>query len=722
MLSRFFGQSLRRMNYFNFSSSRRNIGISAHIDSGKTTFTERVLFYSGRINQIHEVRGSDGVGATMDFMELEREKGITIQSAATHFDWNNVGFNLIDTPGHVDFTIEVERALRVLDGAIMIVCGVAGVQAQTYTVYKQMKRYDVPRIIFVNKLDRMGASPFNALTSIKNRLGINAELLQIPIGEDHAFIGVVDLIRMKAIYFEGESGMTLREDEIPPDMMELAIEKRNDLLGAIADFDEEIGEKFIMEEEVTEKEFKDAIRKATLELKFAPVFMGSAFKNKGVQLALDAAIDFLPSPEERVNKAFSKKKNKEEEITLTHSHKDKLVSLAFKLEENRFGQLTYIRVYQGSVKKGDMIFNVNEGKKVKVVRMIQMHADKMEDIDKAEAGDIFALFGTECSSGDTFINKEKEGMVSLSSMHVPDPVLSLTVIPKNKEGIDKLQKALKKFCREDPTFHFNVDHESEQLIISGMGELHLEIYAERLKREFEVPVEIGTPSVNYRETLVGKVEFNYLHKKQSGGAGQFARIIGYMEPIHDVYNQTEKMDIFVNEFKNKLSGMAIDPEYINAVEKEFYYLTNKGPLTQYPIINCRFVLQSGETHSVDSSANAFAIATRYAVRDVFKKNSEGMLLEPIMNVEVSCPAENYQPIMNSINKRKGSITNAETQGDLFLLSANVPLAQMFGFSTELRGFTQGQGEYSMEYKGHEPVAIEDLKMIQEKVKEMRKLN
>ena len=585
-----------------------------------------------------------------------------------------------------------------------------------------MRRYSIPRIIFINKLDRMGANPLNALDSIKKRLGINAEMLQIPIGEDYDFIGVVDLVGMKSIYFEGEAGTILREDVIPEKMLEFAKEKRNELIGAIADFDEEVGEKFIMEEEITEEELKRAIRTATLSLDFAPVLCGSAFKNKGVQLALDASIDFLPSPEERINKAFLKKKKVEEEFELSHSFKEKLVSLAFKLEENRFGQLTYIRVYQGSVKKGDVIYNVNEQKKVKVVRMIQMHADKMEDIEKAGAGDIFALFGTECSSGDTFINKEKDSIVSLSSMHVPDPVLSLTIIPKKKEGIDKLQKALKRFCREDPTFHFNVDTESEQLIISGMGELHLEIYAERLKREFEIPVNIGTPSVNYRETLVSKVEFNYLHKKQSGGAGQFARIIGYMEPINDSYEQTEKSDIFVNEFKNKLVGMAIDPEYINAVEKEFYLLTAKGPMTQYPIINTRFVLESGETHTVDSSANAFAIATRYAVREVFTKSTAGMLLEPIMRVEISCPAENYQPIMNSINKRKGSIINAETQGELFLLSSYVPLAQMFGFSTELRGYTQGQGEYSMEYKGHEPVPIEEIKNIQNKIEEMRKNN
>lgn len=647
--------SLRRYLFRNFSREMRNIGISAHIDSGKTTFTERVLYYTGKIANIHEVKGSDGVGATMDFMELEREKGITIQSAATHFTWKDMPMNLIDTPGHVDFTIEVERALRVLDGAVLVVCGVSGVQAQTYTVYKQMKRYDVPRIVFVNKLDRMGACPYFATDSLKRRLNLNAAMVMLPIGEDSSFRGVIDLVTMKAIYFEGPRGTILREDVIPKDRVQKANEMRSELISAVADFDEEISDKFIMEEEISVEELKRAIRKATMSLEFVPVFCGSAFKDKGVQLVLDGVVDYLPSPYERTNKAFkklrTKEKEEESEIILENDPKKQLVSLAFKLEENIYGQLTFIRVYQGQVKKGDTIYNVNAGKKVKISRMIRMHANEMEDIDVAESGDIFAIFGTECSSGDTFINREKESKISLSSMHVPDPVLSLTITPKSKIGIEKLQKALKRFCREDPTFHFNVDPESEQLIISGMGELHLEIYAERLKREFEIPVAVGTPSVNYRETITERVPFNYLHKKQTGGAGQFARVIGYMEPIHDIFEkETAGKDIFCNQFINHLTGMAIDPEYINAIEKEFYNACNKGPLTEYPVINCRFVLEDGETHAVDSSANAFATATRGAMREVFRKSKAGMLLEPIMEVEVSVPEDTYKPIMNSITK------------------------------------------------------------------------
>lgn len=701
----------------------RNIGISAHIDSGKTTFTERVLYYTGKIDNIHEVKGSDGVGATMDFMELEREKGITIQSAATHFTWNDLPMNLIDTPGHVDFTIEVERALRVLDGAVLVVCGVSGVQAQTYTVYKQMKRYDVPRIVFVNKLDRMGACPYFALDSIKRRLNINAAMVMLPIGEDSSFKGIVDLIAMKAIYFEGHRGTVLREDVIPKEMVAKANEMRSELISSVADFDEDISDKFIMEEEISVDELKRAIRKATMALEFAPVFCGSAFKDKGVQLVIDGIVDYLPSPYERQNKAYKKQGDLENEFILDTDSSKQLVSLAFKLEENVYGQLTYIRIYQGQVKKGDTIYNVNEKKKVKISRMIRMHADQMEDIDIAESGDIFAIFGTECSSGDTFINREKEGHVSLSTMHVPDPVLSLTITPKSKIGIEKLQKALKRFCREDPTFHFNVDPESEQLIISGMGELHLEIYGERLKREFDIPVTVGTPSVNYRETLTDKVNFNYLHKKQTGGAGQFARIGGYIEPILDIYDKdTLGKDIFVNQFVNHLSGTSIDPEYVNAIEKEFYDSCNKGPLTEYPVINIKFVLEDGETHAVDSSANAFATATRAAIREVFRKSKAGMLLEPIMDVEVSVPEETYKPVMNSMTKRKGNMYKSESEGDLFIMNAEVPLSNMFGFSTELRGYTQGQGEYSMEYQNHQPVPTEDMKTIQEKVKAMRKAN
>ena len=725
MLSFLRKQPLLRVASRMFSdiSKIRNIGVSAHIDSGKTTFSERVLYYAGKIDRIHEVKGSDGVGATMDFMELEREKGITIQSAATFLEWKDHPINLIDTPGHVDFTIEVERALRVLDGAVLLVCGVSGVQAQTYTVYKQMERYKIPRIVFINKLDRLGANPIAITAMLKQKLGVVAEMLQIPIGEDDQFIGLVDLIKMKAFYFEGISGEEIREGEVPAKLMDQATKARQALLDKIVDLDETLGEKFLMEEPITEQDIKAAIRRQCLLRKFIPITMGSAYKNKGVQLALDAVLDYLPAPNEKVNMAFQKvvdpttKKVEEAQIELKADTKMPFVSLAFKLEENRFGQLTYCRVYQGKLKKGDTIVNMRTNVKVRVARMAKMHANKLEDIDEIGAGDIFALFGIDCSSGTTFTKMDKGGEISLSSMFVPDPVLSVSIKLKDKKKSEKLQKAMKRFNREDPTFTFNVDSESEELIISGMGELHLQIYAERLKREFEIDIELGAPTVNYRETISAKTAYNYLHKKQSGGAGQFARVIGYLEPINDLAEKSKDTDIFVNQFISKTVGENVPNEYIVAVEKQFYDSCAKGPLTGYPMINTRMVFTDGETHVVDSSANAFQTATRYAISAAFQKS--GNLLEPIMAVEITVPKDMYSPIMNSVTKRKGLVTNTETQGEFFILQAKVPLANMFGFSGELRGFTQGQGEFSMEYLTHEPVSADEQAEVIKKIKKVR---
>ena len=725
-------QFLNSLTYL-FSTSPinliRNIGISAHIDSGKTTFTERVLFYSGRIDYIHEVKGGDGVGATMDFMELEREKGITIQSAATHLEWKDHVINLIDTPGHVDFTIEVERALRVLDGAVMIICGVSGVQAQTYTVYKQMERYNVPRLIFINKLDRMGANAFVALDSIKRKLGLNAEMIILPIGEDYNFNGLVDLIKMKAYCFEGEKGQVITEIPIPEKMKVTCEERRQMLIEKVAEHDEQLMEKFIDDSPITVDELKAAIRRTTLARKFNPVLCGSAYKNKGVQLALDAVIDYLPNPAEVNCIGYLSRKNEnqetvEEEIRLTNNIDDKFVALAFKLDENRFGQLTFCRSYQGKLKRGDTIYNVNESKRMKVSRLVRMHANKLEEIEETESGDIFAIFGLECASGTTFIKDEKEGIISLSSMFIPDPVMSVSLRLKNREKQDRLYKALKKFAREDPTLNWSIEPESDELVISGMGELHLQIYAERLRREFEVEVELGAPTVNYRETLSSKVPFKYLHKKQSGGAGQFARILGYMEPIFAIGEDSDKKevkDLFVNEFKSTIVGTVVPQEYITAVEKQFHETCNKGPLTGYPMINCRFVLTGGETHVVDSSANAFQTATRYAISQVFQ-NSSATLLEPVMQVEVSVPTNSYQSVMNSLNKRKGNIYNTEIKGEYFLMEANVPLSQMFGFASELRGFTQGQGEFAMQYLTHDPVNPGDMPEIVKKIQANRKIH
>jgi elongation factor G len=613
----------------------RNIGVSAHIDSGKTTFTERILYYSGKIGSIHEVKGGDGVGATMDFMELEREKGITIQSASTTVFWRDHMINVIDTPGHVDFTIEVERALRVLDGAILLICGVGGVQAQTLTVDKQMKRYGVPRLIFINKLDRMGSNPWSAISAARDRLGLKCAAIQIPIGQDNDFVGLVDLLRMKALYFDGESGQRIREEPVPDKLKELAEEKFTELVTTLADIDPEIGDLYLEEKRPTTEQLEQAIRRQTIACTFCPVFMGAAYKNKGVQNAMDGILKFLPAPNEVKNEAFYVQPDgTEEKKEIPTDNKLPFVCLAFKLDENKFGQITFCRVYQGKLKKGDLIMNARTGEKIKVSRMGKMHANHMEDIQETEAGDIFVLFGVQCASGDTLTSPAAHGKISLSSMYVPRPVISLQINPKNKQQIEKLTKAFNKFQREDPTFHVDIDEESEEIIISGMGELHLQIYVERLKREFDVECEVGKPTVNYRETLSGKVDFNYLHKKQTGGAGQFARVIGHMVPLSHEEGE------FMNQFENKVVGATIPNEYITAIERQFHDSCVKGPLTGYPVVNTKYILESGETHVVDSSSNAFAVATRSSFNYCFQQDG-GVLLEPIMDVEVTVPFETY---------------------------------------------------------------------------------
>lgn len=555
----------------------RNIGISAHIDSGKTTFTERVLYYGGRINSIHEVRGSDNVGATMDFMELEKEKGITIQSAATHLAWKDHHINIIDTPGHVDFTIEVERALRVLDGAILIICAASGVQPQTLTVDRQMKRYNVPRIVFINKLDRMGANPFEAVKQLRERLGLNVALVQIPIGLESDFEGLIDLIERKAFKFEGVQGNIITEIEIPEKLKEDVEKKRAELVESLANVDPEIEEIYLEEKEPTPEQLHCSIRKTVIERKFSPVFMGSAYKNKGVQLALDGVCKYLPNPHEKANFMYEldEENQKNIEVPMEINPKKPFIALAFKLEENRFGQLTYIRVYQGKLKRGDFIYNVNMKKKQKVSRMVKVHANELEEIEEVEAGDIFAIFGMECSSGDTFIQGELQtSKYFLSKMFVPDPVMSFTIRPTKNEYNTKFQKALSKFQREDPTLRVNVDQETEDIIISGMGELHLEIYAERMRREYEIDVVLGKPDVNYRETIGAKTHFDYLHKKQTGGAGQYARVIGYIEQVSKIEDENETPE-FKNEFQNKVVGQTIPNEYVVAIEKAFYEACEK---------------------------------------------------------------------------------------------------------------------------------------------------
>lgn len=664
----------------------RNIGISAHIDSGKTTLTERILFYTGRIHAIHDVRGKDGVGAKMDSMELERERGITIQSAATNVSWEDYAINIIDTPGHVDFTIEVERSLRVLDGAVLVLCGVAGVQSQSITVDRQMRRYKVPRVAFINKLDRAGANPFRVCEMLREKLNHNAVLMQIPIGLEEKHEGVVDLVKMKAFYFEGEEGEKVVEKNIPEDLQASAKEYRLKMIEALSDFDDDLAEKFLSEQDPAEEEIKRAVRKATVSLNVTPVFMGSAFKNKGVQLVLYAVVDYLPNPSEVENKAFNQMKA-EKEVALLPDPGKPFVGLAFKLDNTPFGQLTYMRIYQGTVKKGEFIYNVRTGKKIKVPRIVYMHADETEEINSASGGDIVAFFGIDCASGDTFCAESVQ--YTMTSMFVPNAVISMAVEPQERSATGNFSKALQKFTKEDPTFRVHRDEESGQTVISGMGELHLNIYIERMKREFKCEVNVGQPQVAYRETITKSVEYEYTHKKQTGGAGQFAKVVGAFHPLP---MEEEKH----YEFLNKITGGRIPKEYIPAVDRGFQEQMKKGPLIGFPIVGVQAVLSDGAYHDVDSSELAFKICAMAAFREHFTK-ARPAVLEPIMKLEVSAPDEFQGNVIGQINQRRGMIKNTHSQNKFVTIEAEVPLAEMFNYSTELRSATQGKGEFTMEF-------------------------
>ncbi|PHZ07838.1 translation elongation factor G [Rhizopus microsporus ATCC 52813] len=691
----------------------RNIGISAHIDSGKTTCTERILYYTGRIKEIHDVRGRDGVGAKMDSMDLEREKGITIQSAATYASWGDHNINIIDTPGHVDFTIEVERALRVLDGAVLILCSVSGVQSQTITVDRQMRRYNVPRISFINKMDRAGANPFRIIDQLRQKLKLTAAAVQIPIGAEDQFAGVVDLIKWKAYYNKGDNGEHLVESDIPEELMPLATEKRNELIEQLANVDDEIADLYLAEEIPTAEQLVAAVRRATISLKFTPVLMGSAFKNTAVQPLLDAVVNYLPNPTEVTNVALDINKD-EEKVELKPYSNSPFVGLAFKLEEGRYGQLTYMRIYQGTLKKGSFITNVKTGKKIKVPRLVRMHAADMEDVDELGAGEIGAIFGVDCSSGDTFTDGTLK--YTMTSMYVPEPVISLSINPKGKES-PNFSKALNRFQKEDPTFRVHVNSESKETIISGMGELHLQIYVERMKREYGVECVTGKPRVAFRETITQPAKFNYTHKKQSGGAGQFGRVMGVIEPM--ARDEETGKDI---EFENRVVGGNIPTNYIPACEKGFLDGLEKGPLIGHPVNGVRMILEDGAAHSVDSSELAFRIATKNAFSEAFAK-ARPTILEPIMNVSITAPTEFQGAVIGGLNKRKGTIVDTEIQEDYFQVTADVPLNDMFGYSTELRSATQGKGEFTMEYKDHQPVQTNvQEELIQQYKKEQANKN
>jgi elongation factor G len=670
----------------------RNIGISAHIDSGKTTLTERILFYTGRIHAIHEVRGKDGVGAKMDSMDLEREKGITIQSAATFAMWGDININIIDTPGHVDFTIEVERSLRVLDGAILVLCSVSGVQSQSITVDRQMRRYRVPRLAFVNKMDRAGANARRVMQQLREKLNHNAALIQVPIGAEEKFQGVVDLLTMKAYYFDGENGEIIREEAIPADLADEAKSTRHELVSTIADLDDTIGEYFLNDQDPPNDLLKKAIRKATIDLKFTPVFCGSAYKNKGVQKLLDGVVDYLPNPTEVTNEGHDQSKN-EEKVVLPSDQARPFVGLAFKLEDGRYGQLTYMRIYQGTVRKGDFIFNQSNQKKVKVPRIVRMHSNEMNDINEAYAGDIVALFGVECASGDTFTDGSVK--ITMTSMHVPDAVISLAVAPKDKTATANFSKALNRFTKEDPTFRVHRDEESAQTIISGMGELHLEIYIERMKREYATEVIAGKPQVAYRETVTQRGDFNYTHKKQTGGSGQFAKVCGYVEPLpSDAVQQYEFVDDIV--------GGSIPREFISACDKGFQEAARRGSLIGFPVVGIRCVINDGASHAVDSSEMAFRTAAIMGFREGYQA-ARPVILEPVMKVEIQAPEDFQGSVVGQINQRRGLILATETRENYFVCAAEVPLNEMFGYSTDLRSATQGKGEFTMEFARYSAV-------------------
>jgi elongation factor G len=669
----------------------RNIGILAHIDSGKTTLTERILFYTQKIHAIHDVKGKDGVGATMDYMDLERERGITITSASTYVEWKDHHINIIDTPGHVDFTIEVERSLRVLDGAVLVLCAVAGVQSQSITVDRQMKRYNVPRIAFVNKCDRTGANPERVANALRDKLSHNAVLLQLPIGLEADFEGVIDLIEMKAFYFRGDNGEVIEEGEIPAELVDEAEAKRADLLDAISLFSDELLEA-ALDDCATPDLIHDAIRRGTLSLDLTPVLIGSAYKNKGVQKLMDAVNHYLPCPTEIPIEAVDLDRDAAP-VMLESDNAAQTVAYAFKLDEGRYGQLTFLRVYQGTLSKGDTVVETRTGKKTKIGRLVRMHADKMEDIPAAGAGDIVGLFGIDCRSGDTFVGAGPR--LAMTSMYVPKPVISLSVNPIDSKAQDNMSKALNRFTKEDPTFRVNLDPESGETIISGMGELHLDVYVERMRREYSAEVETGAPQVAYREALSRRADFDYLHKKQTGGSGQYAKVVGYIEPL-------DKGDY---EFVNQIRGGRIPTEYIPACDKGFRSTLDKGSLIGFPIVGVRAVLSDGNSHAVDSSDMAFQTAARAAFREAYK-SAKPQILEPVMRVSVEGPTEFQGAIYKSLMQRRGNVLGSTEDAGFARVDAEVPLAEMFGYSTVLRSATEGKAEFTMEFAKYAPAPRE----------------
>ena len=664
----------------------RNVGISAHIDSGKTTLSERVLFYAGRIHRMQEVRGEGATGATMDHMDLERERGITITSAATSVDWLGATINLIDTPGHVDFTVEVERSLRVLDGAILVLCAVGGVQAQSLTIDRQMQRYHVPRLAFINKMDRTGADPYSVTAQLREKLGCDAVLMQIPIGCGAEFQGIVDLVSRTAFYFDGPGGEHVRREPIPAPLADEAAQARRVMLEALSMYSDELMELLLAEQEVPEKLIHEVIASAVVQLEFTPVLLGSAFRNKGVQPLLDAVVRYLPSPLECPAKAFAHD-DPSQEIELRPDPEEPTVAMAFKITEDPFGALTFMRIYQGRITKGATYYNQRTGRKERFSRIVRMHADQREDVPEATAGDIVAVLGVDCASGDTYASEYP--YCTLQSMYVPEPVISMAIAPLLRDQADRLSKALARFRREDPTFRVTSDQETNETLIAGMGELHLEVYVERIRREYGVKVEVGRPKVNYREAPTRLAKFNVRHRKQTGGSGQYAHIVGTLDVLPDDAEET-----FL--FEENVTGGRIPKEYLPAVEKGFRKGILKGPVAGFPVVGLHVTVDDGSYHEVDSSELAFHICAQTAMRETFSE-TRPVLLEPVMKIEIECATNAQGTVVGNLTARRGTVTATETLGPIARIEGEVPLAETFGYATDLRSLTQGQGTFTMEF-------------------------
>ncbi|GAB4239413.1 MAG: elongation factor G [Stanieria sp.] len=665
----------------------RNIGIAAHIDAGKTTTTERILFYTGIAHKLGEVH--EGT-ATMDHMQQEQERGITITAAAISTSWKDCKINIIDTPGHVDFTIEVERSMRVLDGVIAVFCSVGGVQPQSETVWRQADRYQVPRIAFVNKMDRTGANFFKVYEQIKDRLRANAVPIQIPIGSESEFQGIIDLVRMRAKIYKDDLGEQIEDIEIPEELRELANEYRAKMIEAVAETDEELLEKFMMEEEFSEEEIRTALRKGTIDGSIMPMLCGSAFKNKGVQLLLDAVVDYLPAPTEVP--AIRGTLPDGTEAVRKSDDNEPFSALAFKITSDKYGRLTFIRVYSGVLTKGSYVYNATKDKKERIARLVVLKSNERIEVDELRAGDLGAAVGLKlATTGDTLCDEDKP--IILESLYIPEPVISVAVEPKTKGDMEKLSKALQALSDEDPTFRVNTDAETNQTVIAGMGELHLEILVDRMLREFNVEATVGKPQVAYRETIRKNSRAEGKWIKQSGGKGQYGHAVIEIEPGQPASGF---------EFVSKIVGGAIPKEYIPAVEQGVKESCESGILSGYPLIDIKVTLVDGSYHDVDSNEMAFKLAGSMAIREAVMKASP-VLLEPVMKVEVEVPEDFLGDVMGDLNSRRGNIEGMSSDDGQSKVSAKVPLAEMFGYATDIRSKTQGRGIFSMEFSNYEEV-------------------